>query len=472
MRALCYICATQAPVQAEPRQCLQGARRAFVSRPWRAFCVTPCNAYKPCKILLRVGPLAGAGLHNKLIFKASVKWDLRFYYTSCYFYAMQRSAHPPDKFTAVYDSRRQRVRGLWRRGRRYYAQMRVDTGNGASQPKRIPLAAETLDAARAELEEKRTANRKGELHAPGRRPSFAVLVAEYLKGAECAGKSPNTQRRERFALSRWVAEFGGMRVDWIKPGHLAAWRDRRRAGGVKPQVINLDLVAFSNAMKYAQDRSWIAAVPRLKRLKPAPQAQRRLLSPGDIARLLGACRPDVTKHADLLRFYLRFLALSGARKGEALRTRWVDIDFGNQQVIIGADGGAKGGKARRLNCTPELEALLRDMHENGRQPDSAYLFPAPRRGARDVPAGAPERPFAAVRRAAGLPAVGFHDFRHFFASQCVMAGIDFMTIASWLGHRDGGVLVGKVYGHLSDDHKSRMAAGLTLLAPPRMPPAE
>ena len=44
-----------------------------------------------------------------------------------------------------------------------------------------------------------------------------------------------------------------------------------------------------------------------------------------------------------------------------------------------------------------------------------------------------------------------------------MGRLDFMTIASWLGHSDGGVLVGKVYGHLADAHKARMAEGLPLL---------
>src|ERR1035441_3644261 len=34
---------------------------------------------------------------------------------------------------------------------------------------------------------------------------------------------------------------------------------------------------------------------------------------------------------------------------------------------------------------------------------------------------------------------------------CVMSGIDFMTIAKWVGHKDGGVLVGKVHGHLSSE---------------------
>jgi hypothetical protein len=39
-----------------------------------------------------------------------------------------------------------------------------------------------------------------------------------------------------------------------------------------------------------------------------------------------------------------------------------------------------------------------------------------------------------------------------------MAGVDFMTIAEWLGHKDGGILIGKVYGHLLDEHRQRMAA--------------
>ena len=67
-----------------------------------------------------------------------------------------------------------------------------------------------------------------------------------------------------------------------------------------------------------------------------------------------------------------------------------------------------------------------------------------------------------VRDHAKLPGVGFHDLRHLFCSFCVMAGIDFMTIAGWAGHKDGGVLIGKVYGHLLDAHRQKMAARLTI----------
>ena len=71
-----------------------------------------------------------------------------------------------------------------------------------------------------------------------------------------------------------------------------------------------------------------------------------------------------------------------------------------------------------------------------------------------------------VREHANLPWVGFHDLRHQFCSKCVMSGVDYMTIAAWVGHKDGGILIGKVYGHLSADHKRETAKRLTFFKRP------
>ena len=35
-----------------------------------------------------------------------------------------------------------------------------------------------------------------------------------------------------------------------------------------------------------------------------------------------------------------------------------------------------------------------------------------------------------------------------------------MTIARWVGHKDGGILIGKVYRHLSNEHAQAQAARL------------
>ena len=83
------------------------------------------------------------------------------------------------RFIAVRDSRKRKIRGLVRRGKRLYAQMRIVAGsNGRSRPVRIPLKATSLVEAQKELELRRTENRKGEMHLPGPRPTFEVLAAD------------------------------------------------------------------------------------------------------------------------------------------------------------------------------------------------------------------------------------------------------------------------------------------------------
>lgn len=143
--------------------------------------------------------------------------------------------------------------------------------------------------------------------------------------------------------------------------------------------------------------------------------------------------------------------------------RWQDVDFQRSTVTIGAEGVSKNHRQRDVDCSPELAALLREM-EATRPPDSSWLFPSPQRGTRDVPAQTLRETLLLVRKKAGLPKVGFHDLRHLFCSQCVMAGLDYMTIASWLGHSDGGILVSKVYGHLADIHKKAAAQKLTFFS--------
>jgi integrase len=51
----------------------------------------------------------------------------------------------------------------------------------------------------------------------------------------------------------------------------------------------------------------------------------------------------------------------------------------------------------------------------------------------------------------------FGDLRHLFATLCIESGVDIPTVSRWLGHKDGGALAMKVYGHLRDQHSVAMA---------------
>ncbi|MFC6017585.1 tyrosine-type recombinase/integrase [Plantactinospora solaniradicis] len=62
------------------------------------------------------------------------------------------------------------------------------------------------------------------------------------------------------------------------------------------------------------------------------------------------------------------------------------------------------------------------------------------------------------RAAAGLPDVGMHDLRHFYASLLIRAGLNPKVVAARLGHKDAAMTL-RVYAHLwaDDEDRSRQA---------------
>jgi integrase len=207
----------------------------------------------------------------------------------------------------------------------------------------------------------------------------------------------------------------------------------------------------------------------MRRLKHATP-KRELFTVQDLENLCRAAMDNkedgspVTKNGEQFCDYIRLLAYCGAREQETIALRWDDVDSDRQQLIIGATGDTKNQTGRVVDFNPKLKAHLESMRKR-RAPDSQWLFPSPQRGEKDVHAQTFRESLKLVRQHAAkkdakLGGKAFHDLRHHFISYCVMSGIDYMTIAEWVGHRDGGILIGKVYGHLADAHKKEQAQRL------------
>jgi len=383
------------------------------------------------------------------------------------------------QFTPARDSRNRRVPGLYLRNGRYYGQLWVDLGNGKKGPRRFPLVdgdnqpVRGLVAAREALEIKRHERRENKLPTAGRKPLFADYCETYFGKAKVQRKRPGTIENEKQAVARWCDHLGHVRIDRIATPIIAAYVDRRLMGGifcgrkldaVSERTVNLDLLALRNVLNEAIDEGHLRQLPRMKMLDEAPPPKRKLITPDEFDALIKAARSACPKNGEQLADYLRFLAFSGTREKEALRVRWEDVDFKHDRLTIGSDGLTKNWESRTIEFNPELRALLHDMNRR-RAPDSSWLFPSPQRGTRDEHAKSLRESLKLARAAAGLRWVGFHDLRHYFCSVCVMAGIDFMTIAAWLGHKDGGILVGKVYGHLLDEHRHKAAKLVRFVRP-------
>jgi integrase len=384
--------------------------------------------------------------------------------------ASKSTNHRAD-FTPARDSRNRRVPGLYVRNDRYYAQLWVDLGNGKKGSRRFPLVdgdnqpVRSLSAAKEALEIKRHERRENQLPTAGRKPLFGQYCETYFEKAKVQRKRPGTLENEKQAVARWRDHLGHVRIDHVATPIITAYVDRRlkggifcgrRLGAVSERTVNLDLVVLRNVLNEAIDDGYLRELPRMKMLDEAPPPKRKLITPDEFNALIKAARAACAKNGEQLSDYLRFLAFTGAREKEALRVRWEDVDMKDDRLTIGSDGLTKNWENRTVEFNPQLRALLRDMNRR-RAPDSSWLFPSPKRGPRDEHAKSFRESLKLARTAAGLEWVGFHDLRHYFCSVCVMAGIDFMTIAAWLGHKDGGILVGKVYGHLLDEHRKKAA---------------
>jgi integrase len=190
-----------------------------------------------------------------------------------------------------------------------------------------------------------------------------------------------------------------------------------------------------------------------------------------------ATHPDAAKpqpvyaQGEVLADWIKLMAYSGARRTAALQARWEHVDWRNRQLHL----FTKRDKEVVVDFSPKLEGHLKDMHARRVPMDergtlSPFLFPSSRPG--DSSLGHMtnfQKTLDAVRRKINLPNFNPHDLRHYFISMCVMEGFDFMTIAEWVGHSDGGVLIGRVYGHLNPGHKRALAERLTFGEKPAEP---
>jgi integrase len=191
----------------------------------------------------------------------------------------------------------------------------------------------------------------------------------------------------------------------------------------------------------------------IKRLRERPK---RLTLPesGKFADFVAAVENGgggVSKHcADLV----RFLAFGGFRKTEAASITWADCDFDKGEIIVRGDPvtGTKNWTSRRVPMIPDMRKLLERLKTEN--PDALPSHPVMR--VREC-----QKAMNRAAKAVGMVRITHHDLRHLFATLCIESGVDIPTVSRWLGHKDGGALAMKVYGHLRDQHSVNMAQRVT-----------
>jgi integrase len=148
--------------------------------------------------------------------------------------------------------------------------------------------------------------------------------------------------------------------------------------------------------------------------------------------------------------FVRGLAFTGCRKSEAGQITWRDVDFDAGEIVVRGDPetATKNWTVRRVPLIPDARALFERMRsERPSEPLDAKVFQV----------GECQKALDRACKKVGADRITHHDLRHLFATRCIESGVDIPTVSRWLGHKDGGALAMKTYGHLRREHSIAQA---------------
>lgn len=278
--------------------------------------------------------------------------------------------------------------------------------------------------------------------------------AVLLDGRKVEGvRSTNTANNHINVLNLY---FGDQMIGQITTDHLREYRIWRietgsRHPSIKPEdekkpikmaTINRELSAMRRMMLFALSQGWLTRNIFFKAeiIDTSAELERtRLLTADEEARLLNACQGTREVTYKRKRFgkiesvvashsvdnpHLKAMILlaldSGMRRGEILKLRWEDIDFGNSLItVVGTN--TKTERERLAPLTDRVESELNRIRT---------FTP----GERPFPFTDFKRSWATAKKLAEIEDLHFHDLRRTAITRWIDAGLSIAIAGKIAGH--------------------------------------
>lgn len=255
------------------------------------------------------------------------------------------------------------------------------------------------------------------------------------------------------SIWRWVLN---KRFTEITASEVDRFRNKRLIAGLAPATVNRDVSVLSGVLTHWAEHNKGAKNPllELKRLKVADDEKIRYLSIEESRRLRKALaardrrnaaarqrgndwraareyepRQEIEGYSDHLSPMVLLTLNTGMRQGELFSLAWDAVDLRMKTISVLASH-SKGNATRTIPLNAEARAVLAAI-----RPESAkgLVFRSPVTGARFNNV---KKAWTEVTKAAKVPDLRWHDLRHDFASQLVMAGRSLYEVQALLGHKN------------------------------------
>ena len=331
--------------------------------------------------------------------------------------------------------------------------------------KKIPLNTRNLKEAEVRLAKLLADRASGKLRLRDNGPFLKDFLSHYLviRKQECHIK---TYLNERCFLNQFLEFAGEKRLGEIKLQHVLEYRTSILEHGIVKHTANVHVTAIRNLFKHAIKERLVEENPALevRKLKHIPKAK-FLLTDEQIQLLAKTAEDSLPKAGQHVSDWILAMAYSGGRMSEVLKLKWNDIDFAGKKLNFRRETVKFQMNARSVDFNPKLESHLSAMLAR-RDQNSEWLFPSTHEKGKPIQEYGHD--LAKVSKAAGLPDVTSHYFRHYFISTCAKQGIAMKVVIGWVGHKDYK-MVNEVYTHLPREFLQSEAKKLTFDTKPAKP---
>ena len=329
---------------------------------------------------------------------------------------------------------------LWKRGGKYWTDFTVD-GVRYRKPLRTANGQAAKQRERTLIERAR----HGKLGAreQGPRRLFAAIVA-YIeaKRMRCAERTVELEL-ERLSLVK--KHFGDLRLASITAARVTEYQEARHRAGIANRTINMDVGVLLRVLK-ASGRHHALEIVRA--LPERPSMIGRALTREEQKRLFDAAagNPD-WEHVHCAAVVA---ANTSLRPIEVKHLRRMDVDLFKKMLSVRRSKNQSSHRVIPLNASAvrALSRMIERADQLGHKSPTHYLWPACQWGGID-----PSKPmkkwdtaWRALRDAAGLPGLRFHDLRHTVITELAEMGVADHVLESISGHLSRRML--EHYSHI------------------------
>lgn len=266
---------------------------------------------------------------------------------------------------------------------------------------------------------------------------FDRFLADYVleagnKPSEITGKRSAIDHHLRPALGRkYLDEVTRDVISELSADLHRTERSWGKGGTLGSKTVKNILQTLRKCLRWAEDRGWLAKVPKIQMPK-VDEGEIRALTDAELAALLVAVAGEPLWYAAVL-----LGADAGLRRGEIRAIQWTDYNEVTNKLVLtrsrwrNTDGSPKSRKGRQVPLTPRLAAALAAIKVTRLR--GPYMLSRERDG---KPFGADwlHEKMEQIARKAKLTECGWHTLRHTFCTGLAMAGVPARTIQELAGH--------------------------------------